>query len=52
MRHLDRLFRTTSDTSENRVGAFALGFFGLLCAMVVGLVSAIGPPVSNSVDYG
>ncbi len=52
MRDLDRLSRTTSDTSENRVGSFALGFFGLLCAMAVGFVSALTPPVSNSVDYG
>lgn len=46
MRDLDRLSRTTS------VGSFALGFFGLLCAMAVGFVSALGPPVSNSIDYG
>jgi hypothetical protein len=52
MRDLDCLSRTTSDTSENRVGSFALGFFGLLCAMAVGFVSALSPPVSNSVDYG
>ena len=52
MRDLDRLSRTRSDTSENRVGSFALGFFGLLCAMAVGFVSALRPPVSNSVDYG
>jgi hypothetical protein len=52
MGHLDRLSRTTSDTSENRVGSFALGFLGLLCAMAVGFVSALRPPVSNSADYG
>ena len=52
MRNLDRLSRATSDTSENRVGSFALGFFGLLCAMAVGFVSALRPPVSYSVDYG
>ncbi len=52
MRDLDRLSRTTSDTSENRVGSFALGFFALLCAMAVGFVSELRPPVSNSVDYG
>jgi hypothetical protein len=52
MRHLDRLSPTTSDTSENRVGSFALGFFGLLCVMAVGFVSALRPPVSYSVDYG
>jgi hypothetical protein len=52
MRYLDRLPRTASDTSENRVGWFALGFFGLLCAMAVDSVSALRPPVSNSVDYG
>ena len=52
MSELDRLSRTTSDTSENRVGSFALGFFGLLCAKVVGFVSEIRPPASNSVDYG
>ena len=52
MRDLDRISRTTSDTSENRVGSFALGFFGLLCVMAVGFVSALRPPVSNSVDYG
>ena len=45
MKDLDRL-------SRNRVGSFALGSFGLLCAMAVGFVSALGPPVSNSVDYG
>ena len=38
--------------SRNRVGSFALGFFGLLCAMAVGFVSELRPPVSNSVDYG
>ena len=38
--------------SGNRVGSFALGSFGLLCALAVGFVSALGPPVSNSVDYG
>jgi hypothetical protein len=52
MRDLERLSRATSDTSENRVGSFALGFFGLLCAMAVGFVSALRPPVSNSLDYG
>jgi hypothetical protein len=52
MSDLDRLSRTTSDTSENRVGSFALGFFGLLCAMAVGFVSEIRPPASNSTDYG
>jgi hypothetical protein len=52
MRDLDRLSRTTSDTPENRVGSFAVGFFGLLCTMAVGFVSALRPPVSNSVDYG
>ena len=52
MWHLDRLSPTTSDTSENRVGSFALGFFGLLCVMAVGFVSALRPPVSYSVDYG
>ena len=52
MRDPDRLSRTTSDTSENRVGSFALGFFGLLCATAVGFVSALRPPVSNSIDYG
>ena len=52
MRDLDRLFRATTDTSENRVGSFALGFFGLLCAMAVGFVSELRPLVSNSVDYG
>jgi hypothetical protein len=51
MRDLDRLFRTTLHTSENRVGSFALGFFGLLCAMAVGFVSELRPLVSNSVDY-
>jgi hypothetical protein len=45
MRDLDRISRTTSDTSENRVGSFALGFFGLLCVMAVGFVSALRPPV-------
>jgi hypothetical protein len=52
MRGLHRLSRTTSDTSEDRVGSFALGSFGLLCAMAVGFVSALRSPVSNSVDYG
>jgi hypothetical protein len=52
MSDLDRLSRTASDTSENRVGSFALGFFGLLCAMAVGFVSEIRPPASNSTDYG
>ena len=47
-----RLTRTRSDTSENRVGSFALGFFGLLCVMAVGFVSELRPPVSSSVDYG
>jgi hypothetical protein len=46
MRDLDRLSRTTSDTSENRVGSFDLGFFGLVWAMAVGIVSALRPPVS------
>jgi hypothetical protein len=46
MRDLDRLSHTTS------AGSFALGFFGLLCAMAVGFVSELRPPVSNSVDYG
>ncbi len=46
MRDLDRLSRTTSTES------LALGFFGLLCVMAVGFVSALGPPVSSSVDYG
>ena len=52
MRDLDRLSRMTSDTSENRVGSFALGFFALLCAIAVGFVSELGPPVPNTVDYG
>jgi hypothetical protein len=46
MRDLDRLSRTTP------TGSFALGIFGLLCAMAVGFVSASGPPVLNSLDYG
>ena len=46
MRDLDRLSHTRSDTSENRVGSFAFGFFGLLCAMAVGFVSELRPPVS------
>jgi hypothetical protein len=46
MRDLHRLSRTTS------AGSFALGFFGLLCATAVGFVSALRPPVSNSIDYG
>jgi hypothetical protein len=52
MRDLDRLSRTTTDTSENRVGSFALGIFGLLCAMAVGFMSELRPPVSSPVDYG
>src|SRR5208282_5220010 len=52
MRGLDRLSRTTTDASENRVGSFALGFFGLLCAMAVGFVSELRPPTSSPVDYG
>jgi hypothetical protein len=52
MREFDRLTRTRSDTSENRVGSFALGFFGLLCVMAVGFMSELRAPVSNSVDYG
>jgi hypothetical protein len=52
MTDLDCLSGTTSDSSEYRVGSFALGFFGLLCAMAVGFVSVLGPPVSNSADYG
>ena len=43
MRNLDCLSRTTS---------FALGLFWLLCAMAVGFVSALRPPLSSSVDYG
>jgi hypothetical protein len=52
MRDFDRLSRATTDTSENRVGSFVRGFFGLLCAMAVGFVSELRPLVSNSVDYG
>jgi hypothetical protein len=52
MRDLDRLSRMRSDTSENRVGSFALGFFGLLCIVAVGFMSELRAPVSNSVDYG
>ena len=52
MRDLDRLSHTRSDTSENRVRSFAFGFFGLLCAMAVGFLSELRPPVSTSVDYG
>ena len=52
MTDVDRLSRTSTDTSENRVGSFALGFLGLLCAMAVGFVSELRPPVSSSVDYG
>jgi hypothetical protein len=52
MRNLDRLSRTTSDTSENRVRSFALAFVGLLCAMVIGFVSEIRPLEPDSPDYG
>ena len=50
MKDLDRL-------SRNRVGSFVLGSLALLCAMAVGFVSELRPPVSNSpvsnsVDYG
>jgi hypothetical protein len=45
MRDLHRL-------SRNRVGSFALGSFGLLCAMAVGFVSELRPLDSNSVDHG
>ena len=45
MRGLHRL-------SRNRVGSFALGSFGLLCAMAVGFVSELRPPVTISVDPG
>jgi hypothetical protein len=34
MRDLDRLSGARSDTSESRVGSFALGFFGLLCVTI------------------
>jgi hypothetical protein len=44
MKDLDRL-------SPNRVGLFALGFFGLPCALAVGFVSEFRPPASNSVVY-
>jgi hypothetical protein len=52
MRNLDRLSGTRSDTSENRVGSLALGFFGLLCVMAVGFMSELRAPASNSVEYG
>jgi len=52
MKDMDRLSRTTSDTSEIRLRLFALGFLGLLCAMMIGFVSASRALGPNSVDYG
>ena len=52
MRNMDRLSRTTSDTSEIRLRSFALAFVGMLCATVIGFVSEIRPLNPNSPDYG
>lgn len=52
MTDMDRLSRTTSDTSEIRLRLFALGFVGLLCAMTIGFIFALRLLVPNSVDYG
>ena len=52
MRDMDRLSRTTSDTSEIRLRSFALAFVGMLCATVIGFVSEIRPLNPNSPNYG
>jgi hypothetical protein len=48
----DRFCFTTTDAAQFPVKSFALGFAGLLCAMIIGFVSVFRSPVQYSPDSG
>ena len=52
MRSVDHFSRTTSEIREIRLGLFALGFLGLLCAIMIGFVWALSLRVTDLAGYG